>query len=147
MCTWERLRKTGNSPNGWNSHLKYQLKTKKMRVGGLGLQRGERQLSWRQKSISLVNKCLMNQAETIRHTVDSDLQAPPKFSHHTKHVFSANISSDSSVSVIGPLSKFFIHLGRRLKFLPESFEAWIVFRLFSIYMHQRHFGVANFVPL
>ena len=69
----------------------------------------------------LVNKCLMGQEETMGHTVDSDLQAPPKFfPPHQAHVL-CRYSNDSSVSVIGPLSKFFIHLGRRLKFLPESF--------------------------
>lgn len=35
-------------------------------------------------------------------------------------MFSVDISSDSSISLIGLLSKFFIHLGRSLKFLHEK---------------------------
>ena len=39
----------------------------------LRLQRGERQFTWRLKSKWLVNKCLLDFAETMRHGVDSDL--------------------------------------------------------------------------
>ena len=61
-----------------------QLKTKEDVGGGLGLQRGGRQFTWRWKSKCLLNKCLLGQSETG----------------------DAERSGDSSLSGIGPLSIF-----------------------------------------
>ena len=77
ICIHEREpRKLSNSPKWKNPHLKYhlQLKTKEdVGDSGLGLERGGREFIWRWKSKGFVNKCLLGQAETMGHRVDSDL--------------------------------------------------------------------------
>ena len=83
-CTRGRnLEKLGDLPNDGNPHLKYHLqwKTKEdVRGGGLGLQRGGRQFTWRWQSKYLANTCLLFHPETVGPRVASDLDVSP---HHS----------------------------------------------------------------
>ena len=82
----------------------------------MGLHRGGRQFIWRQKHTSLVNKCLLGQAEIMGHREDSDLQALASFSQPTWSTVFAVMFLEQALYV-----SFFRQLGRSSKFLPESF--------------------------
>ena len=73
---------------------------------GLGLKRGGRQFAGRWKSECVVNKCWQCLLDTMRHKGDSFL-GPAEFPNHTHSVFFADISGDSSIKEINPLSKLF----------------------------------------
>ena len=51
-----------------------------------------------------MNKCLLGHEETRWHRLDSELR---EYLRHTQHIFTADISGDSLIPVIDPLSKNF----------------------------------------
>ena len=74
---------------------------------GLGLQRGERQFTWKWKNKCLVNRRLLCHAETAGRREDFGLQALLSDPCRTQPVFFVDISGDGALPGSGPLSKFF----------------------------------------
>lgn len=112
----------------------------------MGLHRGGRQFIRGQKHKSLVNKCLPGQAEIMGHREDSDLQGLPGFSQPAWSTVFADMCGDALFLEQALYVSFFRQLGRRSKFLPESFGLGLFSAGDMVCLPESYLWVTSFAP-
>ena len=133
-------------PNGGNPHLIYhlQLKTKEDAGGSgwdfEGMEGNSHEDGKANVWCTTVCWALQRQWDPAGTLVSRSC------AHCTEPILSADVSGDSSILGTGPLSEFFLSVGRRSEFLPE-FWCLDCFHLDIIHMPKRHLEVAKFASL